>query len=53
MTWTYDVQLGLYTGLSTVAKPTNVDRDTVAYEYDTGNLYIFDGTIWRAWGGTL
>jgi len=39
--------LGVWTGYSTDTKPTNIDRDTLAYEYDTTNTYIWTGTEWK------
>jgi hypothetical protein len=46
MVWKYSEELGMWTGLSSVAKPLNIERDTVAFEYDTGNKYVFDGSNW-------
>lgn len=47
MNWEFDKQLDMWTGLSSVAKPTLIDRDMKAYEYDTGNIYIWDGDSWE------
>lgn len=33
-------------GLSTDSKPTNVDKNTLFLELDTGDFYYFDGTEW-------
>lgn len=36
----------MWTGLSPIAKPTEVERDDKAFEYDTGKVYLFNGTSW-------
>jgi len=47
LAWQYSTRLRCYTGVSTDPKPTTgIDRDSLAYEYDTGNVYIFDATTW-------
>jgi hypothetical protein len=44
--FTYARSLGMWTGYSTDTKPVNIDKDTLAYEYDTQNTYIYTGTEW-------
>ena len=41
----------IYQGLSTDAKPTNVDTNTLFEELDTGIEYYFDGSAWSVGGG--
>lgn len=45
---TYSSIDNVYYGLSTDTKPTGVDITAKFYEYDTKNIYIYDGTTWRA-----
>lgn len=33
-------------GNSSEAKPTNVDKGSTFYEFDTGTAYIFTGSSW-------
>lgn len=36
-----------YYGYSTETKPTNVPKGATFYEFDTGNAYIFTGSVWE------
>jgi hypothetical protein len=48
MAWVYSTRLRCYTGVSADVKPTeNISRDTLAYEYDTADVYIYDGALWN------
>lgn len=38
-------------GLSTDAKPTDVEVNTIYLELDTGDFYYFDGDNWNKIGG--
>ena len=40
-----------FIGLSTDIKPTTVDTGATFLEYDSGLLYIFDGSTWNVKGG--
>ena len=42
---------GVIYGFSSDTPPTNIEPSSKFYEYDTGELYIFDGTIWRDGSG--
>jgi len=42
---------GVMYGFSTDTPSTNVEPSAKFYEYDTGKMYIFDGTIWRDGSG--
>jgi hypothetical protein len=43
----FSTSLLIWTGYSTDTKPTaNIDRDSLAMEFDTGNSYIWTGTEW-------
>ena len=42
---------GILYGLTTDSPGTNHEPSSKFYEYDTGKLYIFDGTIWRDGNG--
>jgi hypothetical protein len=51
MALTFNQSDGIHYGLSTDTPPTNVEPSSKFYEYDTGKLYIFDGTIYRDGNG--
>ena len=42
---------GIIYGFASETPPTDVEASSKFYEYDTGTLYIFDGTIWRDGSG--
>jgi hypothetical protein len=46
MDWQYSGQIKAWMGLSTIVKPTNIERDSKAFEYDTKKTFIFNGTTW-------
>lgn len=37
-------------GLSTDAKPTTAELNTIFLELDTGNFYFYNGTTWQKLG---
>lgn len=39
-----------YIGASTDTKPTNAPVGAIAYETDTGLLYMWDGSNWQEYG---
>lgn len=45
----FSTSLLMWTGYSTDTKPTaNIDRDSLAYEYDTKLSFIWTGTEWKS-----
>ena len=51
MAWEYSTNLDMYTGDDITLAPTaSVDRDSIAYDYLTGKMYIFNSTTWLEWG---
>lgn len=50
VTMTIDKNTGetMYYGNSTDTKPAGASAASKFFEYDTGSVYIFDGTTWKA-----
>jgi hypothetical protein len=51
MAITNNVRDGILYGFTTDTPPTNVEPSSKFYEYDTGKIYVFDGTVWRNGSG--
>ena len=51
MAWEYSLNLDMWTGDDiTLAPTTEIDRDSLAYDYLTGKIYVYNSVAWLEFG---